>query len=329
MNPRTPTLAHRAEHLLFRGAVGLSRALGPGGAGRFGAALGGLAYRPLGLRRRLVESHLRLAFPEQGEAWIRATAAAAYAHLGREALALLRLSALRGEEVLACTEVEGLQAFRAALGLGRGLVLVTGHLGNWEIGGAALAARGIPLAVVAQRQSNPLFDRSIVDARERLGMRVIERGRAPRLGLRALREGRAVAFVADQDARRAGVFVPFFGRPASTHRGPALLALRTGAPLFLGTALRTPAGGYRVRVEEVEVERTGEVDNVVHRLTAAFTARLEEAVRAAPEQYFWHHRRWKTRPVEELRIGVPGIIYRSGSDPAPAPETDPERAELP
>ena len=299
------TAAHRLEYLLFRAAAGLGLALGEAGAARLGGVLGGLAYRPLGIRRELVERQLRESFPERDDDWVRATARAAYVHLGREGFALLRLASLDPEEVRARTEIEGLDRFLDAVERGRGVVLVTGHLGNWEIGGSALAVRGVPLDVVAQRQHNPLFDRAITWARERLGMRVIERGRAPKEGLRALRQGRVVAFVADQDARRAGVFVPFFGRLASTHRGPALLALRTGAPLFLGSALRVPGGGYRIRLEEIAVETTGEMDDVVARWTAAFTARLEAAIREAPEQYFWFHRRWKTRPPEERAPAAP------------------------
>lgn len=295
-----PTLAHRAEYLLLRGVIRVSGLLGEEGAGRLWGALGRLAYRPLGIRRAVVEEHLRASFPERDERWIRETAAASYAHLGREGIAMLRLAALSPEEVRARTEIEGLDGLLAAVEAGQGAVMVTGHLGNWEIGGAALAVRGVPIDVVAQRQSNPLFDRLVVETRERLGMRVIPRGRATRQGLRSLREGRVVALVADQDARGAGAFVPFFGRLASTHRGPALLALRTGAPLFVGLGMiRTPEGGYRARIEEVVVEREGEVDDVVHRMTAAFTARLEAGVRAAPDQYFWHHRRWKSRPPEE------------------------------
>lgn len=295
-----PTLAHRAEYLLLRGVIGLSGLLGEGGSARLGSALGRFVYRPLGIRRDLVESQLRVSFPERDESWIRSTASSSYAHLGREGLAMLRLAAASPEEVRARTEFEGLEPLQAAVAAGRGVVLVTGHLGNWEIGGAALAVRGVPIDVVAQRQSNPLFDRLVVETRERLGMRVIPRGRATREGVRSLRSGRVVAFVADQDAKGAGAFVPFFGRLASTHRGPALLALRTGTPLFVALGMvRTPAGGYRARIEEVVVDRDGEVDDVVHRMTAAFTARLEAGVRAAPGQYFWQHRRWKSRPPEE------------------------------
>lgn len=301
-----PTLAHWAEYLLLKGVIGVSGVLGEGGAARLGGALGRLAYRPLGIRRELVESQLRVSFPERDEGWIRATAMAAYAHLGREGLAMLRLAALSPAAVRARTELEGLERLQEALGGGRGVVLVTGHLGNWEIGGAALAVRGVPMDVVAQRQSNPLFDRLVVETRERLGLRVIPREQATRQGLRSLRAGRVVALVADQDANQAGAFVPFFGRLASTHRGPAMLALRTGAPLFVGLGMiRTPAGGYRARIEEVVVDREGEVGDVVERLTAAFTARLEAGVRAAPEQYFWQHRRWKSSPPEERAPAAP------------------------
>jgi KDO2-lipid IV(A) lauroyltransferase len=306
---RTPTLAHRAEYALFAGAVAIGRRMGDGPAARFGAFLGRLGYRPLGIRRRLTEAHIRAAFPDRDERWVRRTAAAAYAHLGREALATLRMVGLPAREILARTAVDGLESLEQAIRGGRGVVLVAGHLGNWEIGAAALAARGVAIDVVAQRQSNPLFDRAIVRARERLGIGVIERSRAPRQALRSLRAGRAVAFASDQNAGRAGVFVPFFGRLASTHRGAAVLALRTGAPVFLALPLRGLDGGYLVRLQEIRADRAGDADEAVHRLTAAFTAALEAAVRAAPDQYLWLHRRWKTRPPEERMPG--GTVYEA------------------
>ena len=305
---RAPGLRHRLEYLLLTALTAAGRRLSDDAAARIGEVIGRLGYRPLGIRCRVVEDNLRLAFPDRDEAWIRETARATYAHFGREFMAMLRLAGSSREEVLARTEVEGIDALRRALDAGRGVVLVTGHLGNWEIGGASLAARGIPLDAVAQRQANPLFDQAINAARERLGMGLIERSRAPRLALRALRAGRVVAFVADQDARRAGFFVPFFGRPASTHRGPAVLALRAGAPLFFASVYRGPDGRYYGRTEEVLVERDGPADEVAYRLTAAFTARLEAAIQRAPEQYFWFHRRWKTRPPEEPPPGLVGTI---------------------
>lgn len=299
---RKPTIGHRAEHALFMGTVKLAGALGDRGSATLGAALGTLGYFPFRFRRQLVEKHLRWAFPDQNDAWIRATARAAYAHLGREALATLRLAAMTREDVIERTTVINGDAFRAAVEKGNGVVLVSGHVGNHEIGAASLAARGYPLDVVVQRQGNPLFDASLIAARERLGLSVIDRRHATRLAIKSLRSGRVAGFAADQNAGKAGVFVPFFGRLASTHRGAALFAAKTGAPLFLGTCLRK-GDRYEGRLDAIEVSREGSLDDVVYRLTYAFTQRLEMVVRSAPEQYLWLHRRWRTRPPEEPKAG--------------------------
>jgi KDO2-lipid IV(A) lauroyltransferase len=199
----------------------------------------------------------------------------------------------------------GFEALEKAVEAGKGAIVITGHFGNWEIGGASLAVRGIPLEVVAQRQRNPLFDRDLNRNRERLSMTVIERGEAPKRVLKALRKGRVVAIVGDQNLRRGGVFVEFFGRKASTARGAAVFALRTGSPIFLGIALREPGfpQRYRVRLEAIEFSPGGEMEADALALTALHTRRLEEAVKTAPEQYFWQHRRWKTRPPGEEGAG--------------------------
>lgn len=287
---------HRLEYALVLFARGFDRLLGPTLAGALAAAVGRFAYRPLRIRADVVEDQLRRAFPDRDPAWHRRTARSAYEHLGREGMMLLRLSRLGREEVIAATDVHGLEPLRRAVAAGKGAILVTGHLGNWEIGGAGIAARGVPVDAVAQRQANPLFDGLINRAREGLGITVVRRGGATREALRSLRRGRVVALVADQDARRQGVFVPFFGRPASTHRGPAVLALRSGAPVFMGTAVRRPDGRYRVTIREIPTPGGTNLERRANRLTAELAAALESEVREEPGQYLWHHRRWKTRP---------------------------------
>jgi KDO2-lipid IV(A) lauroyltransferase len=306
---------HRVEYALVLLARALDRALGARRAGALAAALGRFVHRRLRIRADVVESQLRQSFPDRDEAWIEATARGAYEHLGREGMMMLRLSRLGREDVLAVTDVvEGLEELRAAVDAGTGAVLVTGHLGNWEIGGASLAARGIPMDVVARRQANPLFDRLINDARERLGMTVIELGGATKGALRSLRRGHVVALVADQDARQRGLFVPFFGRPASTFRGPAVLALRSGAPVFIGIALRQPDGGYEVRVRKIPVPDSADPGRTEWELTAALASALESAVREEPAQYLWHHRRWKTEPPGGTATG--GVQGNGGTRPA-------------
>jgi KDO2-lipid IV(A) lauroyltransferase len=203
-------------------------------------------------------------------------------------------------EVRARTEVIGFEAMRDAWAQGNGLIVLTGHFGNWEVGGASIAAHGIPCDAVAQRQRNPLFDAELVANRNRLELRVIERRTAPKEVFRALRSGRAVGIVGDQNVRRGGVFVEFFGKLASTARGAALFSLRTGSPLFLGIARSLPGSPqrYRVTFEPVVFTPTGRMEEDVLGLTEAHTRILEERIREAPEQYFWQHRRWKTRPKE-------------------------------
>lgn len=319
---RTIRLQHRLEYALVRVARGLERLLGPRVSGTLAAALGRLVYRPLGIRSGVVDDQLRRAFPDRDDAWRRGIARSAYEHLGREGMMMLRLSRLGTEDVLAATEVEGLEALRAAVDAGTGAVVMTGHFGNWEIGGASVAARGIPLDVVAQKQANPLFDRLINGMRERLGMTVIHRGRATKEALRSLRRGRAVALVADQDARSRGVYVPFFGRPASTHRGPAILALRSGAPVFMGTAVRRDDGRYLVRLRPVPIPDGDDFDERADRLTAALTETLESAVREQPGQYLWQHRRWKSVPAPGTRVVTArGREREAGPDGIMRPDT--------
>ena len=174
---------------------------------------------------------------------------------------------------------------------------MTGHLGNWELAGAYVAARGIPLDAIARRMKNPLFDEYLTDTRSRIGMHVVHDAEAVRRTPRSLRDGRAVAFLADQGVLGlASTFVPFFGRPAKTPRGPAVFALRLDVPVVFGVALRQPSGKYRLVFEPVAVENTGDRDRDVDAIVARYTATLERWVRRYPEQYFWHHRRWKRQP---------------------------------
>lgn len=261
-----------------------------------GAVLGRLAYR-LGWRRAVVESQISRSFPQAEPAWVREVARAAFEHVGREAVALAALSRRDPESIPQCVpEFEGLDALRAAVQVGRGVVVVTGHFGNWEFAAAAVAAYGLPIDAVMQGLANPYLTRYVRRVRERLGIGLIDRASAWGRLRESLARGHVVAFVADQDARDRGVFVPFFGRPASTHRAPALLALRTGAPLFVGFAVRVAPRRYRLWTTRIEPPASGDVQDRVRALTRRWTEELERRIRLSPGQYFWHHRRWKTRP---------------------------------
>jgi KDO2-lipid IV(A) lauroyltransferase len=298
---RKPTLRHRLEYGAYRLLVGVLRFLPERVALGIGEALGWFVGVVLRVRWGTVMDHIGKAFPEKDPEWHRSLARGSFRHLGRESVATFRLGGMDKSEVKARMEVVGSDAVLDAWKEGNGLIVITGHFGNWEMAGASIAVHGIPVDVIVQRQRNPLFDADLVANRSRLGMRVIERREAPKKVLRALKAGRAVGIVGDQNVRRGGIFVDFFGRPASTARGIALFALRTGCPVFQGVARRLDGypQRYRITAERVVFSPSGDMEKDVHELTKLHTEYLERAVREAPEQYFWQHRRWKTRPPGE------------------------------
>ena len=301
-------LAHYAEYYALRGAVGVLNRLSFARAGSIGERIGALGYHPIGIRRAVVERQVRAAFPGLGEKDVLRIARASYEHLGRTSIETALLPAFSGAQVLDLFEqVDGWPVVERAVAGGKGILFVTGHLGNWELGGAFLAARGVPLEAVARRMQNPLFDRYLTDTRRRIGMTVIHDADAVRRVPRATREGHAVAFLVDQGAvGLASTWVPFFGRYAKTPRGPAVFALRLGTPLVFGCALRQPSGRFAMHFEEVAVEPSGDREADVDRIVAAYTGTLEGWVRRNPEQYFWHHRRWKhQRPGTPPELGDP------------------------
>ncbi|MFN8582439.1 MAG: lysophospholipid acyltransferase family protein [Gemmatimonadaceae bacterium] len=303
---RPPSFQHRLEFAALRMVIGLLAWLPFRMARRWGESLGLLGYRPLRIRRGVVTRQIAAAFPGLSPREVDRIARDAYRSLGRTAIESA-LAARRGSAgVLALVgSADPLTPISDAVAAGRGVVLVTGHLGNWELSAAWLAARGIPLDVIARRQANPLFDAWITRTREALGLHVVTDADAVRRVPRAFREGRAVGFVADQGVLGlASTFVPFFGRPAKTPRGPAVFALKYELPMIFVVAVLQPEGTYRIVIEPIPLAQTGNREHDVDAAVASFTAVLERYVRRYPDQYFWHHRRWRRQPPDtpaELR----------------------------
>jgi len=288
---------HRAQDLLIAGIAGLLRMVPEPVALASGWGLGWFVGSVLRIRRGVVDRNLELAFPDASPRWRRRIASRVFPHLGREAITILRLVGADAAELRDRVRVEGLDLLQEALAEGNGVVIATGHLGNWEIGGGATAAWGVPLDAVVQRQRNPAFDHRIRRVRESLGVRIIYRHEATRGVLRALREGRAVALLADQHAARSDLKIDFFGVPARTARGPAVFAARTGAPMFLAEVFRRPGmrrARYDVRFARLQPLPDAEDEAEDVALLRAYMSALEEGIRKAPEQYFWPHNRWKS-----------------------------------
>lgn len=262
------------------------------------AALGaraGALWRLLDRRRRRVAlANVRRAFPSWSREQVLCLVRENFSHLGRVGAELLGLRGVTPEELLARCRFEGLEHLEESLSKGRGAMLLTGHVGNWELAGLALGARGFPLVAVGRTQSNPWVDRRATELRGRFGGVAVPHREAVRPVLRALRGGRVVAFLMDQRPRGSEA-VPsrFFGRTVATNPGLAAIALRTGAPVVPGFAVREGAEHW-IRFEpEVEMPRGKRRREAIAEATAAFDGVIETAVRRSPEQWLWVHRRWR------------------------------------
>ncbi len=256
-----------------------------------GRALGRLSCGPFRVRRRVVERQLAASFPGAPPRWVRNTARACYRHFGQE-VALLMGGPPRIERTLSrVVDESGLgPRLRTAAAQRGGAVVVSGHLGNWELGGAAMRASGIHITAVVQSQRGA-FGRRLRNMRSALGLEVLYRETAARGALDALRSGRILALVADQHARRGSAPIEFLGRPAWTSLGPARLCLAAEVPLFFAALVRD-GSAYRIVHEEIDCRPTGASPAPVE-ITKRWVRVLERQIELRPEQYFWFHRRWK------------------------------------
>jgi KDO2-lipid IV(A) lauroyltransferase len=203
----------------------------------------------------------------------------------------------------------GQQAVLDRLLQGGPVIMLTGHFGNWEMAGYLFGLFGFPPHSVYRPLDNPHLDRFVREFRQRTGQKMIAKKEYDQI-LEVLRKGGVLSFLADQDAGERGMYVEFFGRPASTHKSIALLALEYQAPVVVGYARRI-GPGFRYEVACSAIIEPGEFTGTAEDaklLTQRFTSELERIVRDSPEQYLWLHRRWKHQPRKKRREQTaPGI----------------------
>jgi KDO2-lipid IV(A) lauroyltransferase len=289
------------ETLAFRVFLTTVRGLPHDAAVRLGAGLGRFAFA-LGLRRKVAVRNVeeRLA-PEGGRHAAERIARESYEVAGRTFVHLLRADLLDDRSIwrlVSREAIETVSTFRDAAGT----ILVSGHFGNWELLVLAIRRAGIPTAAMAGDQSNAYVDTAIRAIRARAGVRPLSARSGLRDALGLLREGGCLATLMDQDARSKGIFVDFLGAPASAHVGIVTLAMRTGSSVVPGV-LVDEHGRYRFVPGVAWRPRAGVSDEENARAGAEHFHRfLEAQVRQHPGNYFWAHRRWKTRPKEPREI---------------------------
>jgi KDO2-lipid IV(A) lauroyltransferase len=274
--------------------LGLARALGRG--------MGTAAFHLLAGQRRLAEQHLCLALPEAlSPSQRRRVARGVFRNIGQTAMEWLVLPRLSDSRLQRLVTMEGTERLREALAKGRGAILLTAHLGNWELITFCVTQLGFSGGVLARPLRYPEYESFFTQMRRAKGVTTLARG-SLKEAAKLLRANQLIGVLPDQDVDRLeGIFVEFFGRPAYTPVGPAALSLMTGAPLVPCFAVRE-GERFRFVVEPpLAAPETPDRREALAALTQAWSAVVESYIRRYPDQWVWMHRRWKTQPVNEVK----------------------------
>jgi len=307
---RVPVPVHKRlkrslRSLLVRGAIRLVALLPLRAALALGTLLGRAGWHLARATRRDMLDHLAIAFPEKPEREREEIARAAFVHLAwlaAEVVAMRSIAPRLEEYVSFAPGAE--ETLHRAMARGRGLVYLTGHVGNWELMARRVAAAGIPCATIAKAGHDPALTALIEEMRTDGKVETLwrEDPSTARAMIRCFKQGKLLGILVDQDTKVQGVFVPFFGRPAFTPRAAGDLAVRFRAPVVVGWCRRRgprPGDGHEIDVVELphEDEPTDKEAESL-RITAAGTLALEGAIRRNPAEWVWMHRRWRRQPPE-------------------------------
>jgi KDO2-lipid IV(A) lauroyltransferase len=292
---------------LIAGLLRLVMLIPIGPALRLGGWGGALAYRLFGQTRRLALTHLALAFPEKGQAELEAIARQMFVNLGRSAMELTSIRSFdhRLAEYVVMPDPGPLLEARAR---GKGVIFVTGHIGNWELAARLVGKMAGPVAAIAKRGGDARLNAVIERFRAEASITTLwrEDPSTARAMLRVFKQGHVLGILVDQDTAVQGVWVPFFGRLAYTPRAPADLALRSGATILVGGACRRgdrPGDGFTFEVKQVPYDAApADREAEVHRITAACQAIMEELIRRHPADWVWMHERWKSQQLPAVRL---------------------------
>jgi len=261
-----------------------------------GGVIGVFAYVLISQERKRAIYHLKEVFTDKDERWIRRTALQNFVHLGKSVFEFALITPNRLAKIF---HIQGMEAVHAALKQGKGIIYVTGHLGNWELMADAGVAHGVPLSVIAAPIRPVQVNDMVVGLRDRMGVKTIVRSKpgAAKELIRVFKENRALAILIDQDTDVEGAFVDFFGKPAWTPTAAAAMAIKFGAPIIFGYAHRDAQNRHIGIIEgPLYVERTGNDEKDIIANTAMLSKKIETCIYKNPEQWVWMHRRWRRQP---------------------------------
>ncbi len=301
-SPSRPTLRQSIEFAVVWIFIHLLRLLPRRVARAAGVLIAMTAYRLLGRLRRVGLRNLELAFPATPPAERTGILRLEYRNLGWQLAEFCQMPKYTAESAARFIRYEGLENYVAARDRGQGVLVLTGHLGAWELSSFYHSLAGYPMGMVIRRLDNPLVDRLVNRIRCQHGNRVLHKDDFARGLLAAMRAGETVGILMDTNMTPPqGLFVPFFGVQACSASGLARVALKTGAAVLPGFLLWEEAERQYVLhfYPELALVSTGDAEADAAENTARFTAVLEDTIRRYPSQWLWMHRRWKTRPAGE------------------------------
>jgi len=293
---------HRLEYAAFKGLFLSTRLMPRPFLLWWGRLIGSLVWKVVGFRRTIILGNLKHAFPDRDHAWRLRIAHAFYRNLGMTLMEFFASGHRSSGDLVRNVRMKNEEHLQEVLAGREAAVLMSGHFGNFELLLPRAGVAGIKAHGVAKPQRNKLIDRFHNSLRMREGVGIVPTGGSvPRL-LELLGKGESVALLGDQDAGRKGQFVPFLNRPASVNRGPAMLAVKAGVPIYFAFLFRQPDHSHILEISRpLRPDPAWDDETAIARLTEQHTALLEDAVRRQPEMYYWLHRRWKTRPPEEKK----------------------------
>jgi len=288
-------MKNRIEYILFILFSWCFRLLGLNLSRKFATVLALVFFYLIPIRKKVVFNNLKIAFPENDVHTNKKLAFRIYLSFAITLVEILYLPYIKEEQLInevMCSNPELIiEKFRE----GKGLILLSSHFGNWEFGAISIAMQvHLPFSVIVKPLRNPLVYEWMNNFRTKFGNEVVPLGISIRKTYQTLKQKKVVAMVADQRGPREGVKVEFFGRKVSVYTGPAALALKTGAPLICGIAVRQKDYKYKMDLIEISQQNlpAGEEEKILE-ISQRYTSYLEKVIRENPEQWLWMHNRWK------------------------------------
>ena len=288
-------MKNRIEYILFVFFSWCFRLLGLNLSRKFAAFLALVFFYLIPIRKKVVLDNLKIAFPEKDTQSIKKLSFRIYLSFAITLVEILCLPFLKREEIISAVECSNPELIFDKYKEAKGVILLSSHFGNWEFGAISIAMQvHLPLSVIVKPLRNPLVYEWMNNFRTKFGNEVVPLGISIRKTYQTLRQKKVVAMVADQRGPSEGMRVEFFGRKVSIYTGPAALALKTGAPLICGIAVRQKDYKYKMDLVEISQQNLpdGEEEKILE-ISQRYTSYLEKVIRENPEQWLWMHKRWK------------------------------------